>query len=649
MDAARIILRPHDALPTTARWHIIIILACWLLCRLALAQAPHDANAPAVAISPQDGGGYVVTTSIYRARINPDGNLHSLQVNGVEFLDDGVRGSAGASFFTDNPVPVPTLALNDRKLTAINEQQFRVQYEFNEGFISVTLRHEYEPGASYIAVCTKQIDFVENLARAGMAAAPANYDWPDVAVTVPSGEYLELRGGSHIWGQELGRQVWECSNLAPKKNYHLMLIMGQRSPRIPGLTQLTTLTAGVDYEDGLVPAGKPVSLQIRFDNNSNEPINTEVVAHVKSYLGKVLLDDKKPLACPPRQSVSLNWVLTPTEPEFYTAEWSVNLKGAQKRTSMTFGYQPEALAVPSQVPPDFAEYWNRVLADAGAAKVSLTRLEETKRSTGTVTVYRIAVEAEGKNCYGWLSVPKFPGKYPGLLLLPGDRVSYISPNAALADCGFVVMSIEPTGQEINGALKPLIAQSTANLNDPEKFGLRPVMINYLRAVTALASVPEVDPNRLGVSGVGLGGGMALVLGAIDERIQAIAPDVPNYCNIELNRSEPRWPYREITAYLRKNPDQEQAVLQTLRYYDAANFAGQITCPVLVSAGINDAYSRPTNIYGMYNRLAGPKAIRLYPGGHEGGGTRHWEEKIRWLIQVLGRPEAIPAAAGAVSP
>jgi len=647
MDAARITFRPHDVSPMTARWHILTILACWLLCRLAFAQAP-AASQPVVDIAPQDGGGYVVTTSIYQARINPDGNLHSLQVNGVEFLDDSVKGSAGASFFTDSPVALPTLALNDRKLTATNEQKFRVTYEFNEGYIAINLRHEYDAGAAYIAVCTRQIDFVENLARAGMTAAPANYDWPEVAVTVPSGEYLELHGGTHIWGQELGRQVWECSNLAPGKNYQLMLIMGKRPPRIPGLAQLTNLTAGVDYDNGLVPAGKPVELQVRFDNNSNEPINTEVVAHVESYLGKVLLDDKKPLACPPRQSVSLNWVLNPTEPEFYTADWSVNLKGTPKRTSLTFGYQPEALVIPSQAPPDFAEYWNRVLADATATKVTLTRLEETKRSTGTVTVYRIAMEAGGKNCLGWLAVPKFPGKYPGLLLLPGDRVSYISPNAALADCGFVVMAIEPTGQPIDGALLPLITQTMVGLNDAEKFGLRAVMLNYLRAVTALASVPEVDANRLAVSGVGLGGGMALILGAIDERIQAIAPDVPNYCNIELNRTDARWPYREIKAYLRKNPDQEPAVLQTLRYYDAANFAPQITCPVLISAGINDNYSRPTNIYGMYNRLAGPKAIKLYPGGHEGGGLKHWEEKIRWLSQVLGRPEAIPAA-GAVTP
>jgi cephalosporin-C deacetylase-like acetyl esterase len=651
MVAARII---QNAAWKSAHRQIAAILACWLLIFLvsaAVSEAPVNSAIPppAVEIAGQDGGGFLITAPGYRARINPDGNLHSLQVYGVEFLDDTVTGSAGASFFTDRSVSLPTMRLDGRKIVATNGN-FTIRYEFNESFITLVLMHDNPQGAAFIAVCSRQINYVENLAQAGTAAAPAAYDWPDVIVTVPTGEYLELRGGSRIWGRDLGRQVWECSNLAPDKQYTIMMIMGQKPPRTPDLSQLTTLTAAINHADALVPAGQPVELQVRFENSSNQPVTSELTARVESYLGKVLLDERKPLACPPRQSVTLSWALAPAEPDFYTADWTVSLDGTPKKQSLTFGYDVEALAPPVQAPPDFTDYWNRVVTEANAAEVKLTRLEEDKRSTGTVTVYRIAVEAEGFNCFGWLSVPKFPGKYPGLLLLPGDRVRYISPNAALADCGFVVMTIEPTGQPINGRLEPLIAQGSVNLNDSTRFGLRPVMIRYLRAMTALASVPEVDANRLAVSGIGLGGGLALILGAVDERIQAIAPDVPYYCHIELNRSKENWPYREVAAHLRRHPEQEAAVLQTLRYFDAANFAPLITCPVLTSAGINDAYSHPTTIFGVHNRLAGPKAINLYPGGHEGGGIRHWEVKIRWLSQVLGRPTPVSTVSdGAGAP
>ncbi len=88
------------------------------------------------------------------------------------------------------------------------------------------------------------------------------------------------------------------------------------------------------------------------------------------------------------------------------------------------------------------------------------------------------------------------------------------------------------------------------------------------------------------------------------------------------------------------------MLQTLRYYDVANFSEQITCPVLISAGINDLYSRPTGIFGMYNRLAGPKDLKLYIADHIGGDHLHWAAKIRWFAQVLGGPSPQPAGTAA---
>jgi len=384
---------------------------------------------------------------------------------------------------------------------------------------------------------------------------------------------------------------------------------------------------------------------LRVVNNANQPVTAELVTRIAPARGEALLDERKVLECPARGVLTLTWTANPATPDFYTASWSLNLKGTPKTAEFTFGYDVTAIKPTVETPADFTAYWDRVAADAAAAKVSLTRLEEASRSTGTVMVYRIAVAAAGETSLGWLSVPKFPGRYPGLLLLPGDRARYITPNASLADCGFVVMTIEPTGQTtVDSALHTLITRASVNFNDPARFGLRAVMIRDLRALSALATVPEVDPNRLAVSGVGLGGGLALILGAVDDRVQAVAADVPFYCQIELNRAGRNWPYWEVDSYLRTHPTEEQAVLQTLRYYDAANFAPRITCPVLVSAGIEDAYSRPNTIYGVYNRLVGPKAIKLYPGGHDGGGYKHWEEKIRWLGQVLGRPAPLPAAA-----
>lgn len=149
-----------------------------------------------------------------------------------------------------------------------------------------------------------------------------------------------------------------------------------------------------------------------------------------------------------------------------------------------------------------------------------------------------------------------------------------------------------------------------------------------------------------MTGVSLGGALAMELAALDERVWAVAPDVPYFCNIELGNTQPEWPYPELHDYLRRHPEQRNAVMQTLRYYDVANFAEQITCPVLISAGIDNLYSRPTGIYGVYNRLAGPHNLKLYIADHIGGNNVHWVEKIRWFTKVLGGPSPQPAGTPA---
>lgn len=621
----------------------LLPLACALLGGTAAIAGPTVIPPPEVKIAAQDGG-YVVTTPVYRARVQADGNLHSLQINGIEFLDDHIAGSAGASFFSARPVALPMLALNDRTLTA-TDGVFTVEYLFDEGAISLALKHTNPKGAAYIAVLTGQVDYVENLVQSSLAAAPTDNEWADVAASVPTGEYLELRGGSRVWGSTLGRQVWELGNIARGTAYQLILMPGQRAPRTPDLAQLAVITPAVNATDRLVPRGQPATLQLQFDNNAGQPMTTEVALRVTSTIGKVVLDDRKPLDCPAHKSVTLEWPLTPDAADFYTATWQMNLGGTLKTQTLTFGYDVTAIAPPLQRPPDFDAYWTAVMAEVNAGAVEMTRAEVPARSSGTVTVNRIAVNTAGISCNGWLSVPKAPNRYPGLLLLPGDRVRYLSPNIPLAECGYVVMVVEPTGQAIDGTLKPKITEAAVtNLADPATFGLRQVLINYLHAVTALSTVPEVDPNRIAVLGVGLGGGLALTMSALDDRIQAVAPDVPSLCFLELGMDLPGWPYTEVTTYLKNNPKQRDGVMRTMCYFDVANLADRITCPVLISAGIEDNYSRPATIYGLFNRLRGPRALKLYPGGHEGGGLQHWEEKVRWLKKVLGEPGPQPAGA-----
>lgn len=630
--------------------HIHLTLLWVLFACVMSSQAIPSAQ---VQIAPQDGG-LLVTAPRYRARIGPDGNLHSLIVNGIEFLDDRVTRSAGASFFVDHPIVLPKLSQNDRSITATDET-YSVRYDFGDDSFTLTLRHAGAKGAAYVVVCASQVGYVEQLGLPGLAATPADYAWPDVRVSTPTGAYLDLRGGTRIWGRALGRQVWELSSIAPQKDYSLTITPRQGAPRTLSLTQLTAMTPVWKASTGLVDAGTPAELQVRFDNNSNQAVTGEMLLHVENTTGALLSEEKKTFTCDPHQSATVPWTVTPATPDFYTTFCTATFNnGVTSRLVTTFGYDVGAIAPVAQRPVDFTEYWNRVVAEARAAEVKLSTIANPNRSTATVKVFSVGMEVDGTTFHGWLAVPKYAARYPGLLVLPGERIRTLSPNTALADCGVVVLSLEPTGQAVDAPLPaPLITAAYAHLNDPATVGLRGMMVRYLQAIHALASLPQVDPDRLAVTGVGLGGSMAMILGGLDQRIQAVAPDMPYFCHIELGRTSPLWPYREVAGYLREHPDQQDAVLQTLRYYDAANFVEMLTCPTFIGAGIDDTYSRPATIYGLANRLPGPHTVALYTGGHEGGGARrwsdkHWVEKMRWLTQVLGGPSPLPATAPAAA-
>ncbi|HEY3417085.1 MAG TPA: hypothetical protein VGM23_09400, partial [Armatimonadota bacterium] len=226
---------------------LLVLLGAFLLA--AILQAEPTRRDPEVQIATKDQG-YLITTPEYKAAVGADGNLHSLQVGTIELLDDRIIGTAGSSFFLERPITLPKMSLEERTLTA-TDGTYTVVYQFEEGYLSLTLRQTSPKGAAYVLICSSRVAFVENLAQNGIATVPADFDWPDVKVSVPTGESLELSGGTRVWSRGLGRQVWERSNIAPNKDYTLMIIPRRGAPVAPALNQLIALTPSVDYPNNL--------------------------------------------------------------------------------------------------------------------------------------------------------------------------------------------------------------------------------------------------------------------------------------------------------------------------------------------------------------------------------------------------------------
>ena len=196
------------------RWQLCIIalLCCGMVIRAASAGIVPNEPPMQVLLTPQDAGGYLIATPDYKARVNADGNLHSLIVNGVELLDDRVAGSAGSAFFVEHPLALPTVTVKDRTITA-SDGTFTVNYEFDEGYITLHLKQTSSNSAAYVTFCYPRCP----LSRISAMSRHCRI-WPRCPpitigrmceVETAGGEYLQLRHGSRIWGRDLGRQVWE--------------------------------------------------------------------------------------------------------------------------------------------------------------------------------------------------------------------------------------------------------------------------------------------------------------------------------------------------------------------------------------------------------------------------------------------------------
>ena len=131
----------------------------------------------------------------------------------------------------------------------------------------------------------------------------------------------------------------------------------------------------------------------------------------------------------------------------------------------------------------------------------------------------------GDRLRGWLFQPEVEvGPHPAISMAHGyagvkehglERFARV-----FAEAGFVVLLHDHRNfGSSDGALRHDI--------DPWR-----QIADWRRAISFLESLPEVDPNRIGVWGTSYAGGHVLVLGATDRRIRAVVSQVPTISGYE---------------------------------------------------------------------------------------------------------------------
>lgn len=292
---------------------------------------------------------------------------------------------------------------------------------------------------------------------------------------------------------------------------------------------------------------------------------------------------------------------------------------------------------------DFQAYWAGVDSELAqfpaAAELELSPL----RQTDYATVYHLKITGIGPyRLFGYYSVPRGDGPFPGLYLTPRyGSVNHVPhPDDRRR---YAVLQLMHRGQRL--ADKPFAAAYpgllTLGIADPATYIYRAIAADCLRGAEFLLSRPEVDPGRAGIRGDDL----ALITAA--RRPGFTSAEIAGlmfYRLLEAAARTDTYPVEEINDHLRGHPGDREAIGQTLALFDPAAHAESVKATTLLSVGDPGSIGGPEWLEPLAGALGGP--VEQYRVTHEGATDHDWIDA--WTAKQLGaqpRPRLWAIAAG----
>ncbi len=294
------------------------------------------------------------------------------------------------------------------------------------------------------------------------------------------------------------------------------------------------------------------------------------------------------------------------------------------------GTQGEDEDVTAQPPNDFAAYWeavDRELAEVpAAADVRPLPAHETLFSTGftvrltSIGPYRI---------FGYYSVPKGDGPFPGLLNTP--RYGSVNNPPSWEDRQrYAVLTLMHRGQR--QADEPFAATYpgllTHGIDDPATFIYRAIVADCLRGAEFLLGRPEVDADRVGI----VGDDLAIITAARRPRFAALQISSLLFHRLmEARLQSNAYPIEEVNDHFRAHPEREAASAGTLAYVDPLFHAPSVRATTLAPTGDDGAIGGRPWLASLIDAFG--RETELYPLTHEGGTDRDWMDA--WMAGRLG--------------
>jgi cephalosporin-C deacetylase-like acetyl esterase len=408
----------------------------------------------------------------------------------------------------------------------------------------------------------------------------------------------------------------------------------------PAWNQYMAIEMGLGRGDGIYVDSKSAKLSAEIRNDSFENMKGAISWRIENETwredqrGDPLAQKSKARKIGTDQSITTSYRFRPPAPGFYHVTCTFTREGQEESVSqsMMMGFSPEKAVRPTDAPENLKPFWDETKAELAAVAPEFKVTPSPGHSTPDIDCYLVEMRSLGNvRIRGWYEVPKAPGPHPALLRVPG-YTGNMQPARYFNDMIVLSLNIRGHGNsqdDVPGGWPDFILRG---IGDPKTYFYRGAYMDCLRGLDFLASRPEVDSKRLGVTGGSQGGMLSLATAALDQRVMLSAPDIPFVMDSYRGFAITPWPGSVIRDWIDHDPQNNtwEHASELGRFFDPKNLAPWIQCPVFMGIGLQDPVCpAPTN-FAAYNQITTEKQYRVYPFAGHGVPQRHNIEKIAWI-------------------
>jgi cephalosporin-C deacetylase len=282
-------------------------------------------------------------------------------------------------------------------------------------------------------------------------------------------------------------------------------------------------------------------------------------------------------------------------------------------------------------PSDFDAFWDRSLDEMRSVDPEIELIPATFLAPNVECFHLFFTGVGGAHVHAKLLRPtNISSPHPAVLMFHGytgdsgdwyDKLSY-------ASAGYTVAALDCRGQaglsDDRGSVagNTLHGQIIRGLKDalqgsPEKLLFRQIFLDTAQLARIVMEMPDVDANRVGVTGGSQGGALALACAALEPRIKRAAPLFPflsDYMRVwEMDQAKDA--YKELQEYFRHSDPMHQCeaiIFEKLGYIDIQFLAPRVQADVLWGIGLMDTICPPSTQFAVYNKLTSSKKMAIYP-------------------------------------